>query len=600
MKKIFGLIVLVLSLISCSSYSAFKSEDLNKKLENDPEACTGILENGMRYSIRTDKNPEKRVEFRLGIKGGSLIEKEDEQGAAHFIEHMAFNGTEHFSQQELFQFFHKNGVQFGPGLNAFTSHTETVYRFSLPADDQEVIDKGFLLLRDWAMGIRFEKQEVENEKNIILEELRAKNLSNNKIISHLFPYIYGPLYLQRLPIGYQDDIGKITDETLKSAYSRWYQPGHMSVAIVGDVDMDTIESGIKSTFSQLKNAQDLPDLRNFEIPEFKTIQYLTVKDRDLMESSIRVYQHLKTDSRWEKESDFRQYLIEQLHIAVFKNRFMDKSNQDQSFHQINYFPEFLTDHRRVLCLEAKIKEDSFKQCYKDIFTEYERLLRFGVSESEILEAGNLILHDAETRCINQGSQKSETLANMDITQSLKQLIQLSPESYKKLCQKYLPTIKKEDLNNFFNQFDLSNRVVVSIENEEQLQYLPTREEIVKMNAEIRSGSVEPYVPSQIKSTDTSNASASGRIVKKTHHEKIDVTVLDLSNGARVILKPAKSQPNDIRFRAYSPGGLSLLDPEQKALRELADPVFQNSGIGDYTKQALYRILKHELSNKLGA
>ena len=600
MKKILGLIIMVLSLSSCFSDTELRLEDLNKKLENDTEIRTGVLENGLRYSIRKNTNPEKRVEFRLGIKGGSLIEKEGERGVAHFIEHMAFNGTEHFSQQELFQFSHKNGVQFGPDFNAFTSHTETVYRFSLPADDQENIDKGFLLLRDWATGIKFEKQEVENEKNIILEELRLRNHSNNTTISCLFPYIYGPLYLQRLPIGYQDVIEKITDETLKSAYYQWYQPGHMSVAIVGDMDMDKIESGIKSSFSQLKNTQHLPDLKNFEIPESKTIQYLTLKDRDLMESSIKVYQHIRADSRWEKESDFRQHLIEQLHIAVFKNRFMDQSNQEQSFHQINYFLEFLTEHRKVLCFEAKIKENGFKQCYKDIFTEYERLLRYGVSEPEITEAGNLILNDAETRCINQGSRKSEDLANMDIIQSLKQHIQLSPESYKKLCQKYLPTIKKEDLNNFFNQFDMSNRIMVSLENEAQLQYLPTSKEITEIDAEIRSGSVGPYVPSQIKSTGTSNASASGKIVKKTYYEKIDVTVLDLSNGARVILKPTKSQQNDIRFLAYSPGGLSLLRPELIALRDLADPVFQNSGIGDYTKQALYRILKHELYSKIGA
>ena len=332
MKK-FIVLIFVLLLSSCSSHVVFGPEDLNKNLVDDPAIRRGVLENGLRYVIRKNNNPEKQAEFRLGVNVGSLTEKEDEQGVAHFIEHMAFNGTKNFNKNTIIDFFQTNGMEFGSDLNAYTTHTNTVYRFTLPSDQKKIMDKGLIILQDWAEGISFEKQEVDKERSVILEELRARKSLDKRVNDKIMPLVYGKLYLNRLPIGTKDIIETISHVKLKAIYKRWYQPKHMSVVIVGDIDVDEIESTIKSTFSGLKNNEIHTDLKDFEIPHYKEIQYLNIQDPELTESTIKIYQFIKTN-KITKEKDLRQYLIESLYLNIMDNRLMDKKLSKKPYHQV--------------------------------------------------------------------------------------------------------------------------------------------------------------------------------------------------------------------------------------------------------------------------
>ncbi|MCD4721154.1 MAG: insulinase family protein [Desulfobacula sp.] len=596
MKRIFVLIISLLLLSSCLSHVVFGPEDLNKNLVKDPVIRTGVLDNGLRYVIRVNKNPEKKAEFRFGVNVGSLLESEDEQGAAHFIEHMAFNGTRNFRQNELFDFFQKNGMAFGPDLNAYTSHTKTVYRFSLPTDQKEIIDKGFLILKDWANEIVFEKIEVDKERNIILEELRARKSVSKRVRDQIMPLVCGPSYLKRLPIGKESIIKTITHQRLKAVYKQWYQPGRMSVVVVGDIDADEIESKIKSTFSSLKNNENLPELKDFDIPEYKTVQYLNVKDPELTEASIKIYQLIKTNKLL-KENDLRQYLTEQLYITILRNRLMDKSLSERSYHRVLCSRGWQTDHDGFFYLEAKVKDNKFRQCFKDIFLEYERLTRYGVLKSELKEAKKNLLKGSVADCVEQDTKKSKNFANKYIIKVLQKSIIFSPISYSSLCTKYLPSIQVGDINNFYNQLDASNRVVISMGNNASSKYLPNKKKIEEIVAEVKSKQLAPYSHQITKSGLLTKDVTKGTIVKKTYYKKINVTILELSNGARVILKPTLFKRNDISFWCYSPGGLSLLKPELLPLKLLADPIVQNSGIGHYSKQELYKKL---MSKKIRA
>ena len=595
MKKIVIFVILLLSLSSCSTHVVFGPKDLNKDLVNDPKIRTGVLENGLRYVIRENKNPEKKAEFRLGVNGGSLQEDEDEQGVAHFIEHMAFNGTRHFSQKELFDFFQKNGMTFGADFNAYTYHTKTIYHFSLPTNKEETIDKEFSVLKDWAHGIRFEKQEVEKERNIILEELRTQKSVGKRVGDQIMPLVYGPSYLKRLPIGKKSIIETISHEKLKAVYKKWYPPKRMSVVIVGDIDADEMESKIKLTFCGLKNDKELSGLKDFDVPEYKKFQYLNIKDSELTDSYIRIYQHIKT-RKLRTERDLRQYLIEQMYNNILKNRVMEKSLSGASYDQVSCFQDWLTKYDGVFYLEARIKDNQFKQSFEEIFLEYERLKRYGVLKSEVKEAREKLLDGSETAYIEKNTKKSEEYANQYIFKSLHKSIMFSPKSYDRLCKKYLPSIKDDDINLFLNQLDPSDRVLICQGNNTSLKFFPDRNEVEDLIGKVSSMEVGLYSHQRAKAGLPMQNITKGRIVNTIYYEKINVTILELSNGARVVLKPTLFKQDDVVFRAYRPGGLSLLDPEFIPLMELADPIFKHSGLGPLTKLELWTKLKSKKVN----
>ena len=595
MKRILTFIILLLFLYSCSTHVTFGPKDLNMDLVNDPKIRIGVLENGLRYVIRVNDNPEKKAEFRLGVNVGSLHEDEDKQGAAHFIEHMAFNGTDHFSQKELLDFFHDNGMSFGADLNASTSHTKTIYRFSLPTDQKEVIDKGFLILEDWAHGIRFQKEEVDKERNIIIEELRARKSVNKRVRDQVMPLVYGPSYLNRLPIGKKSIIETIGHEKLKEAYREWYQPERISVVVVGDIDADETEKKIKSTFSGLKNSENNPELLDFDIPKYTAFQYLNVKDPELKESSIKIYQHFKTRNLL-AERNFRQYLIEKIYLSILKNRLKEKSLSGSSYDQVICFQDRLTTYDRVFYFSARVKDNQFNLSYEEILLEYERLKRYGVLESEIKEAGLGLLDSSKTSLKEQDTKESEAFASLYINKSLDKSIMLSPKEYNRLCKKYLSSINEDDVNQFLNSIDSNDRVIVCQGNSASLKAFPDRGKIETAMAKTKSMEIGLYSHKMAKAGLPMQVLTKGEIVNTAYYEKTNVTLLELSNGARVVLKPTLFKRDDVVFSAYSPGGLSLLDPKLIPLTELADPIFKYSGLGPLTKLELWTKLKSKKVN----
>jgi zinc protease len=591
MKRVVIFVVFLLSLSSCATHLTFGPEELNKNLVYDAKIRKGVLENGMRYMIRQNSNPEQKVEFRFGVDIGSLQEGEDELGAAHFIEHMAFNGTEHFSQEELLDFFQENGMEFGADLNASTSHTRTIYRFSLPADQNEVIDKGFIVLKDWANGIKFEREEVDRERNIILEEIRARKSANKRVQDKVMRLVYGPSWSHRHPIGKESVIESIGHQKLQALYKKWYQPGVMSVVVVGDIDVGEMESKIRAQFSGLKKSEPLLELKKFDIPKYKKVQYLSVEDPELTQSFIKIYQHVKT-KKLHSEGDLRRYLVENIYISVLYNRLKEKSLSSFSSHdQLTYFQDWLTPFDKVFYLGARVKHSQFEQSLEEILIEFERLRRYGVLDSEIKDAKKIILKNCATSLKEEDTKQSGRVANKYIHKSLDNNIVLSVKVYNRLCKKYLPSIEADDVNLFLNTIALNDKVIACQGNLKANKKFLDQSIVESSIEKIRAMEIGLYSPKEVKEGISEQALAKGNIVKTTYFDKANVTVLELSNGAKVVLKPTLFKRDDIVFKAYSPGGLSLLDPKFIPLMELADPIFKQSGLGPFTKLELWSKLK---------
>jgi zinc protease len=225
-------------------------EALQKPLPLDPAVRTGTLDNGLSYYLRHNAKPENRVELRLAVKAGSILEDEDQQGLAHFLEHMAFNGSKNFKKNELVDYLQTIGVKFGPDLNAYTSFDETVYMLLVPTDSAEILNTALQVLEDWAHQITMDHEEIDKERGVVIEEWRIGRGADERMRQQWFPVAYeGSRYAERLPIGKKEVLDTFGYETLKRFYYDWYRPGLMGIVAVGDIDLDEMEAKIKAQFS---------------------------------------------------------------------------------------------------------------------------------------------------------------------------------------------------------------------------------------------------------------------------------------------------------------------------------------------------------------
>ena len=270
-----------------------RSLGLSQPMPVDPQITTGTFPNGLRYYIRTNKLPERRVELRLAVNAGSVLEDPDQLGLAHMVEHMAFNGTKHFAKQEIVAFMESIGMRFGPSLNAFTSFDETVYILTVPTDKPDVLAKAFLILEDWAHNLSFDPAEIDKERGVIVEEWRLGRGASARMRDRQFPILFkGSRYADRLPIGKKETIETFKHETLKRFYNDWYRPDLMAVVAVGDFDKAAVEGLIKKHFASLPKPARSRPRPAFDVPDHAETLFALASDKEATTTQVSVYNKL--------------------------------------------------------------------------------------------------------------------------------------------------------------------------------------------------------------------------------------------------------------------------------------------------------------------
>ncbi|HYH55916.1 MAG TPA: pitrilysin family protein, partial [Anseongella sp.] len=302
---------------------ALYGQDPGKKLPLNPEVKTGKLANGLTYYIQQNEKPENRAELRLVVKAGSVLETEAQQGLAHFVEHMAFNGTENFSKNELINFLERSGVRFGAHLNAYTSFDETVYMLSLPTDTAELFRKGFQVLEDWAHRVSFNAEEIEKERGVVLEEWRLRLGAGQRMQQQYFPtLLYRSRYAERLPIGKPEILKEFEHPELVSFYKDWYRPDLMAVIAVGDFDPAQVETLIKEHFSTLKASENPRERTKYMLPDHKEPQVAIVTDKEAQYAQLSVY-YKRPALQLETEGAY----LEQLERSLYNKMLNDRINE---------------------------------------------------------------------------------------------------------------------------------------------------------------------------------------------------------------------------------------------------------------------------------
>src|SRR2546425_8579449 len=363
-KRTQNAFLLVLLAITClTAAPAQVAPSLSDPIPVEREITIGRLSNGLRYYVRANKKPEKRAELRLVVKAGSVLEDDDQQGLAHFVEHMAFDGTAHFPKNEIIKFIESLGMRFGADLNAYTSFDETVYVLQVPTDKPEVIDKTLLVLEDWAHNVSFDTDQIDKERGVVMEEWRLRRGAGARTTDKLFPILLkGSRYADRIPIGKPEVLQNFKPETLKKFYKDWYRPDLMAVVAVGDFDKTAVENLIKAHFGSIPAASSPKPRPAYEIPDHEGSVYAITTDKELTGTSVSIENILPAH----KQGTFgvyRQEIVDRLFSSMLSNRFSEIAQKpDAAFLGAGAGRDsFVAQSKDEAQLSARVKEDGIEK-----------------------------------------------------------------------------------------------------------------------------------------------------------------------------------------------------------------------------------------------
>lgn len=566
--------------------------DLNLEIPLDPKVRIGQLENGLTYYIRENSKPENRAELRLVVNAGSLLESEKQQGLAHFVEHMAFNGTAHFEKNELIQYLQTSEVKFGAHLNAYTSFDETVYKLFVPTDDTEVWDNAFLILQDWAMGLSFDAEEIDKERGIVVEEWRSGQGANNRMFQEYFPVLLrDSRYAERLPIGKKDILENFKHKELIQFYEDWYRPDLMAIVIVGDVDLEETEQKIQDIFSQIPKSKKPKERTEFSIENHPETLVSIVDDPEATNTNIQVYWKHPVE-KMTTLKDVRQQLIHSLYRRMLNERLYEiaqKANPPFIYAGVSYAELVRTMYQ--YSTYAGTSDDEILDGLKAILTENERVKRFGFTEVELERQKTKILLSYENSFKERNTTESSRYVNAYVNHFLKDKPFLGVEFSYPFAQAQLPSITLEEVNTLAEAWmPNENRVVIITMPEKEGVIKPTEEEVRNIFGWVAGLIIRPYEEEEVSAELLTKIPEAGKIVKEELYKTLNLTEITLENGITVFLKPTDFKEDEIQLTGYSLGGHSLYGEDDFLTAYFTDAFMSESGLVDFTPTQLRRIL----------
>ena len=553
-------------------------------LSVDPAVKTGQLANGLRYVIRENGKPEHRAELRLVVNAGSILEEADQQGLAHFAEHMAFNGTEKFPKTAIVDFLEGIGMRFGPDLNAYTSFDETVYMLQVPTDSGQVLAKGFQILKEWAHNVRFEGEEIDKERGVVIEEWRLGRGAGARMRDKQFPILLkGSKYAERLPIGQKAVLDTFRHETLRRFYRTWYRPDLMSIIAVGDFQADSIAALIQKTFSEIPKVPNPMPRTVYPVPDHGETLFAIATDPEATRSSVGVY--FKQPVVPEGSVDaYRQSLVKGLFNGMFNQRLHELTKKPDAPFLSGYSQQGrFVRSKAFYVLGAGVQEGGIKRGLEALLVEARRVEQFGFTLSELERQKADMMRNIEQAYRERDKSQSRGFASEYVRHVLVGEPIPGIEKERDLYQAFLPSISLDEINQLTREWITSgNRVVMVDAPEKDGLEAPTPDGLTAAMQRAQQAVVTPYTEEVSDAPLVAEPPAPAPIVLEKKIESIGVTEWTLGNGVRVILKPTDFKNDQVLFTAFSPGGSSLVEDRDYMSAEMATTVVQQSGLGDFS------------------
>jgi zinc protease len=585
--------------LSISALSLAQS-NLTDPLPISPEIKVGKLSNGLTYYIRKNSRPEKKVELRLVLNAGSILEDDDQQGLAHFMEHMAFNGTKNFKKNELVSFLQSIGVEFGADLNAYTSFDETVYILPIPTDKKENLEKGFQVLEDWASTVTLDPSEIDKERGVVLEESRLGKGAEDRMGKVIYPKLFeGSKYAQRLPIGKEEILKTFKPEAIKRFYKTWYRPDLMAVIVVGDLDPVEAEKMVKTHFEKLKNPSNEVARMKAEISTRKISEGLVVTDPEAQNHLLQIYSSYKVDNPEITVGDYRESMVHNLFSVMFSGRMQEltqKANPPFVFGSSS-LSGFVRGYE-VYSSFAVIGKAGVEPAINALMEENARARKFGFTGPELDRAKKSLMRNMERAYNERDKSESADYADEFIRNFLdKEPIPGIQNEFNYYTQ-FLNAISLEEVNQFAakNIPDGESKLVILNGPDKSDFTLPTGDQLLSMVDKASKNQVIAFEEKAVASSLMDSPPSSGRIVNEKENKELGFTEITLSNGVKVILKPTTYKNDQVVMSATRFGGQSLYDLKDNVNASSAMAVVTQMGVKDFSPVDLRKVLAGKTVN----
>ena len=561
-----------------------QSASLDTQIPLDPVITAGKFTNGLRYFIRKTNKPEKRAELRLVVDVGSIVEEDEQQGLAHLLEHMAFNGTKHFPKQETVSFLESLGMRFGPSINAYTSFDETVYMLQVPTEKTEVLDRAFLILEDWAHGQTLDPVEIDKERGVVKEEWRLRRGAFARIQDKQFPImLQGSRYAERLPIGKVEVIDNFKHDRLKKFYDDWYRPDLMTVIAVGDFDVAAVEKMIRAHFEPIPAAKAPKPRPTFPVPDHPGTLYAIATDKEAPSASVSILSKFDARARGSVGA-YRRQMVDRLFGSMLSIRFSELAQKpDAPFVGAGSGRGQFVRGKEMTSLTAGVKGDAIDKTIEVLFTEAERVARFGFTAGELERVKVNILTSLERSLTEKENTPAASIAG-ELVRHVTQQETVPGIAYEvALNRRFLPEITLAEVNALAKEWLPDRNRVITISAPDKPGFaVPDEKQVATVMASIAGKEIKAYVDTVDDAPLLEPVPTPGGIVKTARKEAFGITEWTLANGVKVVLKPTNFREDEILLRGSSFGGSSLASDADYVSASMASTVVGRGGIGRFS------------------
>lgn len=603
LRKLF----VAVALLTTGLVSAQQQQMQMPEIPVDDSVRIGKLDNGLTYYLRHNNTPEKKANFYIAQRVGSIQEDDSQQGLAHFLEHMAFNGSEHFPTGTMTEYLQSIGVQYGRSLNAYTSIDRTVYYIAdVSTERQSALDSCVLVLRDWSSGVTATPEEIEKERDVIHNEYRMRNSPSQRMIERALPTLFqGSKYGFRMPIGKMEIIDNFKPEELIAYYKKWYRPDNQAIIIVGDINVDYTEALIKKLFGDIVVPADAAKVIDEPVPDNEKAIYVAEKDKEQQYPVLML--SMKRDPVPTELKKTAAYLVQQylssMVCSMLNSRFSEISEQpDCPFIQGqaedgNYLGMSRT--KDAFQLVGVAKEGKDIETLQAIYREAKRARDFGFTATEYARAKADYLSGLEKIYTNRDKRKNNVYCSEYVENFLENEPIPSIETLYQLMTALAGQLPVELVNQYAQQLittDDKNLVAYYMEQEKEgKKYVST--DAMKTGIEaVRTEALTAWVDNVKEEPLISQMPAKGKIVKETENKTLGYKELTLSNGARVILKKTDFKDDQVMMQAEAKGGYSLFGKQDEINLQAIDAVVMYSGLGNFLKSELDKALAGKVAS----
>jgi zinc protease len=579
-----------------------------EKLPVDSNVKIGKLENGLTYYIRKNLRPEKKVELRLVINAGSILEDDDQRGLAHFTEHMAFNGSKHFKKNDIVSFLQSIGVEFGADLNAYTSFDETVYILPISTEKKENVDKGFQILEDWASSISFNSTDIDSERGVVLEEERIGKGADERMFRVTFPkMVEGSKYATRLPIGKADIIKTFRPETIKRFYKDWYRPDLMAVVVVGDLDPFEAEVLIKKHFAAIHApAKERTRVAAEVLPRTKS-EGLVVTDKEATNHVVEIYYSYKKEKTKTTVGDYREYIIKGLFRNMLSQRLQELTQlaEPPFIYGASSMGSWARGYEAFNSV-AYVSAAGPAPAITALVQENERARKFGFTSTELDRMKKMMMKNMERSYNERDKTESSGLTDEYIQHFLEQEPIPGIENEYAYFKAFLDGITLEDVNKKAAEIipPATDPKLVIFTGPDSAEFeIPTSQRILAMTEEAAQTEIKPYEDRAVGTSLMAQKPTPGKITDEKVNKVVDATELTFSNGIHVILKPTDFKNDQVVLIASRFGGQHLYPASERFNAEYASAVVGQMGIGQFSPLDLRKVLAGKnasVSPRIGA